>query len=70
MKEQRTELLEKAELFVLDMDGTFYLGDRILDGALDFLKTVEESGRKYLFFYKQFFPVAQSLSGKTEENEL
>ena len=50
MKEQRTELLEKAELFVLDMDGTFYLGDRILDGALDFLKTVEESGRKYLFF--------------------
>ena len=47
MKEQRTallektELLNKTELFVLDMDGTFYLGDRILDGALDFLKTVE-----------------------------
>ena len=56
MKEQRTallektELLNKTELFVLDMDGTFYLGDRILDGALDFLKTVEETGRRYLFF--------------------
>lgn len=56
MKEQRTLLLEKTkllnktELFVLDMDGTFYLGDRILDGALDFLKTVEETGRRYLFF--------------------
>ncbi len=52
MKEQRTallektELLNKTELFVLDMDGTFYLGDRILDGALDFLKTVEETGRR------------------------
>ena len=35
MKEQRTVLLEKTELFVLDMDGTFYLGDWILDGALE-----------------------------------
>ena len=55
MKEQRTallektELLNKTELFVLDMDGTFYLGDRILDGALDFLKTVEETGADTCF---------------------
>lgn len=50
MKKQKEALLDKIELFVLDMDGTFYLGDRILDGSLDFLKAVEESGRKYLFF--------------------
>ena len=31
-------------------DGTFYLGDRILDGALDFLKTVEESMGQILIF--------------------
>lgn len=50
MKEQSTELLEKIELFVLDMDGTFYLGERLLDGALDFIRTVQETGRKFLFF--------------------
>lgn len=36
--------------FVLDMDGTFYLGDRILEGSLDFLRRVEETGRDYIFF--------------------
>ena len=35
--------------FLLDMDGTFYLGDRILDGSLDFLRRVEETGRSVLF---------------------
>lgn len=50
MKEPRAALLEKTELFVLDMDGTFYLGDRILEGSLDFLRTLEETGRRYLFF--------------------
>ena len=47
MKEQRVSLLEKTELFVLDMDGTFYLGERILEGAL---QTLKETGRRYLFF--------------------
>ena len=39
----KQQILDKTELFVLDMDGTFYLGDQILPGALDFLKAVEES---------------------------
>ncbi len=46
----KQQILDKTELFVLDMDGTFYLGDQILPGALDFLKAVEESGKRYLFF--------------------
>ena len=32
----RIEILKKTKLFVLDMDGTFYLGEHVLDGALDF----------------------------------
>ena len=28
----RKKLLEETELFVLDMDGTFYLDTQILDG--------------------------------------
>ena len=36
--ETKKQILDKTELFVLDMDGTFYLGNDILDGALDFLE--------------------------------
>lgn len=43
-------LLEKIKLFVLDMDGTFYLGDRILPESLRFVRRANETGRKFLFF--------------------
>ena len=46
----KKEFLKQIELFVLDMDGTFYLGDRILEGSLEFLKKVEEAGKQYIFF--------------------
>lgn len=46
---KETNLKEK-KLFVLDMDGTFYLGDKLIDGSLDFVKKVEATGKKYLFF--------------------
>ena len=42
--------MRDTQLFVLDMDGTYYLGDKILDGARDFLDAVKETGREYLFF--------------------
>ncbi len=48
--ENRKRLLAETELFVLDMDGTFYLGNRVLDGALAFIETVRQSGRRFLFF--------------------
>ena len=48
--EQRLELLKNTRLFVLDMDGTFYLGEGILPGALEFLSIVKQSGRDFLFF--------------------
>ncbi|MDR3365149.1 MAG: HAD-IIA family hydrolase [Clostridiales Family XIII bacterium] len=43
-------LLENIKLFVLDMDGTFYLGERILPGSLRFISRVRETGRRFLFF--------------------
>ncbi|MDN5277190.1 MAG: hypothetical protein PWR01_1155 [Clostridiales bacterium] len=44
------EILKNKRYFILDMDGTFYLGDRLLDGSLDFLERVERAGKSYLFF--------------------
>ena len=48
--ETKKKILDKTELFVLDMDGTFYLDNDILDGALDFLDAVKKCGKDYIFF--------------------
>ncbi|MCR5684719.1 MAG: HAD-IIA family hydrolase [Lachnospiraceae bacterium] len=42
--------LNQTELFVLDMDGTFYLSDDIIEGSLEFLEKVRNTGRRFLFF--------------------
>ena len=47
--EQLRERLGKIKCFMLDMDGTFYLGNQILEGSLDFLDAVERTGRRVLF---------------------
>ena len=41
--------LKKKKLFLLDMDGTIYLGDHLFDGTLDFLRQVKANGGRYLF---------------------
>ncbi len=42
--------LTAIECFLLDMDGTVYLGPKPVDGAADFVRFLQESGRRYLFF--------------------
>lgn len=42
-------ILKKVQCFALDMDGTIYLGERWIDGAPDFLRKIEETGRSYVF---------------------
>ncbi len=41
--------LKDKRLFLLDMDGTIYLDDRLFDGTLEFLRHVRETGGRYLF---------------------
>ena len=41
--------LDKARGFLLDMDGTFYLGERLLPGAAQFLKVLKSQGKEFLF---------------------
>ena len=43
---EKEQILKETELFVLDMDGTFYLGDQILEGALEFLGQVRSEERR------------------------
>lgn len=37
------------KLFLLDMDGTLYLGNRLFDGTIDFLNEVRARGGRYIF---------------------
>ena len=41
--------LQDVKLFLLDMDGTFYLGSRLIDGSLSFIERVRATGRDFLF---------------------
>ena len=41
--------LAKVRCFLLDMDGTFYLGDQLLEGALRFIDVLRQQGREFLF---------------------
>ena len=43
-------MFEKIKCFILDMDGTIYLGNELFSFTKDFLKKVEETGREYYFF--------------------
>ena len=37
------------KLWLFDMDGTIYLGDKLFDGVLELLDKIEKSGGKYVF---------------------
>jgi 4-nitrophenyl phosphatase len=41
--------LSRVKCFLLDMDGTFYLGNQLLPGALEFIATLKARGIDYLF---------------------
>ncbi|HMD82500.1 MAG TPA: HAD family hydrolase, partial [Anaerolineales bacterium] len=41
--------MAQVRCFLLDMDGTFYLGEQLLDGALRFIDVLRQQGRDFLF---------------------
>lgn len=45
----KRELLRSKKLFLFDMDGTLYLGNRLYDFTLELLETLKSTGRRYLF---------------------
>lgn len=47
MAEKRN--LDEIQCFLLDMDGTFYLGTKLLPGAREFMRYIEDHQKSYLF---------------------
>ncbi len=49
MDTKKIEIIKKIRLYLFDMDGTLYLGDRLYDFTIELLETIKQTGGKYLF---------------------
>ncbi|MBD5524273.1 MAG: HAD-IIA family hydrolase [Lachnospiraceae bacterium] len=49
INQDQEHILPQIRCFALDMDGTIYLGEQWIDGAVEFLHRIEETGRNYVF---------------------
>jgi 4-nitrophenyl phosphatase len=49
MVDEQNDSLTQVRCFLLDMDGTFYLGEQLLEGALQFMDVLRQQGREFLF---------------------
>ena len=47
---EKSSIFDKTKYFIIDMDGTFYLGGNIIPGAPDFITRLRETGRDFYFF--------------------
>ena len=65
--EDMKKKLQDIRCFLLDMDGTFYLGDRLLEGSLDFLNKLQETGRSALFMTNNSSKSAEAYEKKLEK---
>ena len=50
----KQETIRRMKLFLFDMDGTLYLGNRLYDFTPELLQVIRETGRKYLFITNNF----------------
>ena len=64
---EKSKKLKEITCFALDMDGTVYLGEKWIDGALEFLKAVEEAGKQYVFLTNNSSKNAESYVRKLEK---
>ena len=46
---EKKEILNRMKLFLFDMDGTLYLGNRLYPFTIELLETIRSCGGKYLF---------------------
>ena len=58
------DLLRAKKLFVFDMDGTIYLGNKVFDFAIRFIDHLRENGYRVLFFTNNASHTTEFYMGK------
>ena len=56
--------LLEVKCFLLDMDGTFFLGDRLIEGALQFIQTIHKHECEFLFLTNNSSKASQQYAEK------
>ncbi len=46
---EKMKSIKDIKCFLLDMDGTFYLGNKLINGALEFLEILKSQNKEFLF---------------------
>ncbi len=71
------ERLKNIECFLLDMDGTLYLGDIVIPGAIEFVKRIKLKNKKTVFLSnnssknsEQYFSKLKKLHISANKNEI
>ena len=54
--------IKDKRLFLLDIDGTVCIGQRLIDGTREFLKAVKKSGGQFVFITKTLQEVSRITS--------
>ena len=69
--------LDGIEAVFLDLDGTIYMGENLIEGAVDFLNRVEERGIRRFFLsnnssksVKQYLSKLESLGVPAKEEDI
>lgn len=69
--------LKNITCFALDMDGTVYLGDQWIEGAVEFLNAIERAGKQYIFLTNNsskgpgnYVEKLKRMGLKTDENKI
>ena len=57
---EKSNIFDNTKYFIIDMDGTFYLGGNIIPGAPDFITRLRETGRDFYFFTNMWRSAARS----------
>ena len=67
MEGEISQSLDGIKAVFLDLDGTIYLGDRLIDGALDFLGRLESRGIKRYFLSNNSSKSVEQYVGKLRD---
>ena len=60
----KKDVLTSKKLFVFDMDGTIYLGNKVFDFAIRFIDHLRENGYRVLFFTNNASHTTEFYMGK------
>ena len=44
------KILDDVELYIMDLDGTIYLGNKVIDGSVKFIEKLKRENKKFCFF--------------------